>query len=131
MTLNRAEKTMLDEYAIQPDPMSWHRVPAGELGIGLAAQCEAVLSLVGMGLLHQVGHSYGSDRDPLYALTPEGRAYWKKEVQGKRRRAPRAPAVPKYSSAVMAAAAAPVDVFDLARVPWTCRLPGRVTADEM
>lgn len=108
---------MLDEFAIQPDPMTWYKVVG--LRFQLEAQHEAVEELKRRGFVERAGVTRDEWIAELYRITPAGREHWEQNVKGQRRRPPGADPVPKYSTAQMAAATGPREVFDLPRVPWT------------
>lgn len=108
---------MLDEFAIQPDPMTWYKVVG--LRMQLEAQHEAVEELKRRGFVARAGVTRDEWVAELYAIAEAGRAHWEATVKGQRRRPPGADPVPKFSTAQLALAYGPRDVFDLVRVPWT------------
>lgn len=107
---------MLDEYALNPDPMTWHKVTG--LRFTIDKQFEAVQELLRRGYLKWSGVTREEWKDTLYAITPEGMAYWVEHIRGKRTRPKTADPLPRWSTAKLAAAQSPVWVFDLPRVPW-------------
>lgn len=107
---------ILDEFALHPDAMTWHKVKG--LRMSIADQFDGVQACVQKGFLQWAGVSCKEWKDAIYRITPAGLAYWEENVRGKRRRPTSADPVPKYSTAKLAAAMSPVDVFDLARAPW-------------
>jgi hypothetical protein len=109
---------MLDEFALHPGAMTWFDVPATLLGMLIAEQFEAVHTLVERGYLAWAGVRCDQWKDTLYRITPAGRAYWEENIKGKRRRPAKAPPVPRWTTAQIAAATSPTSVWDLARVPF-------------
>lgn len=117
---------LLDEYVNRLEPMAWHQPQVPSLT--LQRQCELVLRLVELGRLRRVGVARRAWEDgerhteELYGVTEEGLAYWKENVKGLRPPSAATATFPKYRESQLAAARAPCDVFDLARVPWRHKL---------
>lgn len=107
---------MLDEIAIHPDPITWTTV--GGLRMNAREVWEAFQELQRRGYIERAGVTRDQWQDTLWRLTRKGWNYWAKHVKGRRRRPPSADAVPRWSTAQLALATGPRDVFDLARAPW-------------
>jgi hypothetical protein len=114
---------ILDEFVRSPDPMPWYKASVARYT--LEQNHGVFLDVLGRewvcraGVARQVWEDGDRHSDVLYAPTPRGRAHWHKHVSG-RRQARRN--FPRFSTAQLTAAQSPVDVFDLARVPWRHKL---------
>lgn len=107
---------MLDEVAIHPDPIAWTTV--GGLRMRPADVFDAIQTLQKRALITRAGVIKEQWLETTWKLTRKGVRYWEAKVKGVRRRPPSADPVPRYSTAKLALALGPRDVFDLARAPW-------------
>lgn len=110
---------MLDEFARWPDQIAWYD-PTG-LRMSPQDQHAGVVWLLKKGLIAPAGYRLRGWIEDTYGITSEGRRHWEVYVKGRRSRPKRAPRIPRWSTAQMAVALGPRDVWDLSRVPWTCR----------
>jgi hypothetical protein len=108
---------MLDEFALSPDPMPWSK--PGGLRIGIQSQHEGTLRLLVKGYIKPAGLIYSAWVEETYVITDAGRKYWKEHIEGGRSRPPTASRISRWTHAQKAVARSPIDVWDLARVPWT------------
>lgn len=107
---------MLDEFALQPDPITWHH--DSELRGPPPERLEATRELLRKGFIVRAGtyHDHTLGPEPLYTTTARGREYWERHVKGKYKRPKSADPIPRHSLAKRVLAVVAREVFDLARV---------------
>lgn len=123
----RAPDIVLDQFVRQLDPVPWYEIRlTGDNGrVPLEELHERVTEVIDAGYVHAVGvrRSIWEDNkrhnDWLYGPTREGLRRWRTSIRGKRKSSQ---TFPTHTLAQRTAAVSPVDVFDLARVPWKYRL---------
>jgi hypothetical protein len=107
---------MIDEFAQHPDQMAWYDVTG--LRMTPQRQFEGVVWLVKRGLVRPAGYRVRELLEDIYAITPEGREFWEQNVKGRRSRPKTASSPPRWSTAQIAAAVGPRDVWSMSVVPW-------------